>query len=126
MARVDGEFVDVGQSTSLARLREASAPRVLHHGLDDLDAATIRLSAPRRFTQEVSRYVYDRSTTQGQRRYAGIAYRSRLGDEFRDWAIFESPGSLPWIGERETEPIELEDPDLVQALQLLGVRLVEG
>lgn len=126
VARLDGEFVDVGHSTSLARLREALASRVLHHGLDDLDAATIRLSAPRRFTQEVSRYVYDRSTAQGQRRYAGVAYRSRLGDEFRNWAIFEAPGSaLPWIGEPETEPIEPDDPDLVQALRLLGVRLVE-
>jgi hypothetical protein len=126
VARVGGEFVDVGHSTSLARFREALASRVLHHGLDDLDAATIRLSAPRRFTQEISRYIYDRSTSQGKRRYAGIAYRSRLGDEFYNWAIFESPGgALPWIGEPETEPLEAEDPDLVRALEMLGVRLVE-
>jgi hypothetical protein len=126
LARVTGEFVDAGHSTTLARLREALAPRVVHHGLGDLDAATIRLSAPRRFTQEISRYVYDRSTPQGQRRYGGIAYRSRLGDEFRNWAIFEPPGrTLPWIGEPEREPIEAEAPDLVRALELLGVRLVE-
>lgn len=127
VARVDGQFVDVGHSSSLARLRQALASRVLHHGLDDLDAATIRLSAPRRFTQEVSRHVYDHSTREGHRRYAGIAYRSRLGDEFRNWAIFEPPGRmLPWIGEPETEPIEPDDPDLVRALDLLGVRLVES
>jgi hypothetical protein len=126
VAQVEGEFVDVGHSTSLAQLREALASRVLHYGLDDLDAATIRLSAPRGFTQEISRYVYDRSTPQGQRRFAGIAYRSRLGDEFRNWAIFESPGSaLPWIGEPETAAIEADDPDFLRALQLLGVRLVE-
>ena len=127
VARVDGQFVDVGHSASLARLREALASRVLHHGLDDLDAATIRLSAPRRYTQEVSRHVYGHSTPPGQRRYAGIAYRSRLGDELRNWAIFESPGrTLPWIEALETGPIEPDDPDLVQALQLLGVRLVES
>jgi hypothetical protein len=98
----------------------------LHHGLDDLDAASIRLSAPRRFTQEISRYVYNRSTPQGQRRYTGIAYRSRLGDEFYNWAIFESPGgALPWIGEPQTVFIEANDPDLVRALELLGVRLIE-
>jgi hypothetical protein len=125
VAQVRGEFVDVGHSTSLARLRDALASRIVHHGLDDFDAATVRLSAPRRFTQEISRYVYDRSTPQGQRRFAGIAYRSRLGDEFRNWAIFESPGNgLPWIGEPETVAIEGDDPDLLRALELLGVRLV--
>jgi len=92
----------------------------------ELEAATIRLSAPRSFTQEISRYVYDRSTTQGQRSFAGIAYRSRLGDEFRNWAIFESSRSrLPWIGEPETSTIEADDPDLLRALQLLGVQFVE-
>lgn len=127
VARVDGEFVDVGHSTTLARLREALASRVLHHGLDELDAATIRLSAPRRFTQEMSRYIYDRSTPKGQRRYAGIAYRSRLGDEFRNWAIFEAPGrALPWNEAPEQQSIEPDDPDLVRALQLLGVRLIDG
>jgi hypothetical protein len=126
IAQVEGEFVDVGHSTSLARLREALAPRVVHHGLNDLDAATVRLSAPRRFTQEVSRYVYDRSTPQGQRRFAGIAYRSRLGDEFCNWAIFESRGSRPpWIGEPETVAIETDDHDLRRALRVLGVQMVE-
>ena len=125
VAGVEGEFVDVGHSASLARLRTALASRIVHHGLDDLDAAAVRLSAPRRFTQEISRYVYDRSTPQGQRRFAGIAYRSRLGDELRNWAIFESPGSaLPWVGEPEIVAIEANDPDLQQALDRLGVRLV--
>lgn len=126
VARVEGEFVDVGHSTSLAHFRKALAPRVLHYGLDDLDAATVRFSAPRRFTQEISRYVYDRSTPQGHRTFAGIAYRSRLGDEFRNWAIFESAGSrFPSIGEPETAPIEADDTELIRALQLLGVRLIQ-
>ncbi|MDJ0867408.1 MAG: RES family NAD+ phosphorylase [Myxococcota bacterium] len=125
VAQVEGEFVDVGHSASLARLRDALASRIVHHGLDDLDAAAIRLSAPRRFTQEISRYVYDRSTPQGRRRFDGIAYLSRLGDEFRNWALFESPGSaLPWVGEPETLAIEAHDPDLVRALERLGVRLM--
>jgi hypothetical protein len=103
------------------------ASRTVHHGLDDLDAAAVRLSAPRRFTQEISRYVYDCSTPQGQRRFGGIAYRSRLGDELRNWAIFESPGSaLPWVGEPEIVAIEGDDPDLLRALETLRVRLVLG
>ncbi len=124
VAQAEGEFVDVGHSQSLARLREALASRIVHHGLDDLDAAAVRLSAPRRFTQEISRYVYDRSTPEGRRRFAGISYRSRLGDEFRNWAIFESPGSaFPWTRAPETSEIEADDRDLCRALELLGVRL---
>ena len=60
--RMRGEFVDVGLSESLAEIRNALAARVLHYGLDELDAATIRLSAPRKLTQEISRHLYDQST----------------------------------------------------------------
>ena len=124
-ARVKGTFVDVGNSTSLAHLRTALAPLVVEHELDDLDAAAVRLSAPREFTQEISRYLYDLSTPQGQRRFAGITYASRLGDEFRNWAIFEPPDSaLPFIGEPDVQSIEEDDPDLVEALERLGVRLI--
>jgi hypothetical protein len=127
VARVEGEFVDVGHSASLAHLRTVLASRTVHHGLDDLDAAAVRLSAPRRFTQEISRYVYDRSTPLGQRRFGGIAYRSRLGDELRNWAIFESPGTaVPWVGESEIVAIKGDDPDLLRALETLRVRLVMG
>jgi hypothetical protein len=125
VARVEGAFADVGHSNSLARLREALAPRIAHHGLDDLDAASVRLTVPRRFTQEISRYVYDCSTPEGQRRFAGVAYRSRLGDDFRNWAIFESSGSAtPWLRGAETRALAENDPDLGRALELLDVRLI--
>lgn len=126
VARADGPFVDIGHSITLARLRTDLAPRIVHHGLDDLDAAAIRLSVPRRFTQEISRHVYDVSTWTRRHRFAGIAYRSRLGDEFRNWAIFEPGGSIRSIVE-EAPPaaIERDDPDLRQALERLGVRLVD-
>lgn len=125
VVQLTGDFVDVGHSESLAHLRAALSSRALHHGLDDLDAAAIRLAAPRRFTQEISRYVYDRSTPRGQRRFSGIAYRSRLGDEFQNWAIFETAGrTVPWEATPEVVALEPDDPDLIRALALLGVRLV--
>ena len=90
-----------------------------------LDAATVRLSAPRRFTQEVSRYVYEQSTAEGARRFAGITYLSKLGDEFRNWALFEPAGEeIPLTEEAAPLPIEADDPELNRALELLGVRLV--
>jgi hypothetical protein len=54
-----GIFAAIGTAESLARLRAAPAAEVVDHGLDDLDAAPIRMSFPRTFTQAVSRYIYD-------------------------------------------------------------------
>lgn len=61
----------------------------IHFGLDDIDAATIRLTAPRGFTQEISRLVYAWPADEGV--FAGIRYQSRLGDQFVNWVMFEAP-----------------------------------
>lgn len=66
-ARHDGAFVDLGHGDSLAHLRTALADRVLHYGLDDLDAGAIR-RAPRPFTQEISRYVFEHGRDETQPR----------------------------------------------------------
>ncbi len=42
-ATVAGRFVDVGDTTSLATLRTTLAASAIRHGLDEIDAATIRL-----------------------------------------------------------------------------------
>jgi hypothetical protein len=82
-ATVEGRFVDVGDAASLATLRTALAADAVHHGLDEIDGATIRLHVPRALTQQISRYVYEQGS------FAGIRYRSRLGDDVLNWAIFE-------------------------------------
>ena len=41
------------------------AGRLIHYGVGDLDAAAIRLSAPRRFTQEISNHTYKLSAADG-------------------------------------------------------------
>lgn len=85
----DGDFVDVGQSDSIANLRAALADRVLHYGLDDLDAGDLRRRAPRAFTQEISRYLFEHGRDDSGSPVAGVRYLSRLGDELVNWAIFE-------------------------------------
>jgi hypothetical protein len=117
-ATVEGRFVDVGDTTSLATLRTALAAGAIHHGLDEIDAATIRLRAPRAFTQQVSRYVYEQGA------FAGIRYRSRLGDDLLNWAIYEpgADGRSP-LAATSSVPIEADDPDLCGALELLGLTL---
>jgi len=125
VARLHGEFVDIGHERSIAHVRAALAERAADYGIDALDAPALRLSAPRRFAQEISRYVYEQSTAQGERRFAGIAYRSRLGEEFDVHAIFEPAGGPPPLVEAAApQPLAADDPDLHRALELLGVRLV--
>jgi hypothetical protein len=106
-ATVDGRFVDIGNTASLATLRTALAASAIHHGLDEIDAATIRLRAPRGFTQQVSRYVYEEGS------FAGIRYRSRLGDDVLNWAIFEPApdGQVPLVA-TASAAIPADDPDL--------------
>lgn len=117
-ATVEGRFVDVGDTSSLATLRGALAAQAIHHGLDEIDAAAIRLRAPRGFTQQVSRYVYDRGS------FAGIRYRSRLGDDVVNWAIFEpAPAGHAPLVETTSVAIHAADPDLRMALELLGLTL---
>jgi hypothetical protein len=109
----EGRFVDVGHSDSVAHLRSALAARLLHYGLDDLDAGDLRRRAPRRFTQELSRYVFETGYDEAGATLAGIRYLSRLGDEIVNWAMFE--GADP---EGQTNAsIERDDPDLSAAME---------
>lgn len=118
-ARHGGPFADVGHSDSIAHLRAALAPRIVHHRLDDLDAGDLRRRAPRRFTQEISRYVFEHGRTVDGEPLAGIRYASRLGDDLANWAIFE--GREP--RDQTSDPIEADDPDLLRALDMHGLKL---
>lgn len=118
IGRLVGDHADIGHHESLAELRSALAPRVVHYQLPDLDAATLRLTAPRAFTQEVSRYVFDR-TVDGVRRWNGISYLSKHGDDLTNWATFE-PVMPDIIGVNECAA---DDVDLAAALELHGLRL---
>jgi hypothetical protein len=118
-ARCAAVFADVGHTRSLAYLRTALASAAVRYGLDDLDAAAIRLGAPHGFTQEVSRHVYECTDTDGERAFQGISYLSRLGDDIRNWAVCE-PAELDT---GDAIQLERDDPDLTEALALHGLDL---
>lgn len=121
-AMVEGRFVDLGDTGSLATLRTALAASAIRYGLDEIDAATIRLRAPRAFTQQVSRFVYEQRDDRGA--VAGIRYRSRLGDDVLNWAIFEpAPDAGTRFVAMTSTAIEADDPDLKAALGVLGLTI---
>jgi hypothetical protein len=117
VATHDGSFVDIAHSDSLAHLRAALADRVLHYGFDDLDAGELRRRAPRAFTQEISRYVFEHARDDAGQPVSGIRYRSRLGDDLVNWAIFEpnAPSNA------RSERIEPDDADLRAVFRTFGL-----
>ena len=119
-AGLGGLFVDIGHAGTLAVLNEALASRLVHHGMPELDAAAIRMTTPRRFTQEISRFIYGQTLPDGRPAFAGIFYRSRLGDNLSNWAIFERPGIAIVPG--PDDEIRAGDPDFNEALRILGLR----
>jgi len=114
-----GDFADVGHSDSLAHLRVELASRLLHYGLDEVDGGELRRRAPRAFTREISRYVFEHGRNDTGRSLAGVRYLSRLGDEFENWAIFE--GAEP--ENTASEPIAADDADMMSALAKLDLQL---
>ena len=123
VAELSGAYAEVGAAGSLATIRSQLAARALQHGLTDVDAAAIRASAPRAFTQEVSRLVYRSRTTEGEP-LAGIRYRSRLDDGTDNWAVFEpAPGAPAPMHVLDAEPVRSGDPDVTRAVNALGLRV---
>jgi len=126
-ATVRGRFAEIGHSESLATLHEKLAHRLVHYGIQDLDGSAIRVRAPRRLTQEISRFVFEQTARGGRRAFDGISYLSRLGDDLRNWAIFEPASArearvLP--RDVRVHRIRADDPDFRRALELLGLELV--
>lgn len=117
-ATVDAAFADLGHSSTLAYLRDAMASTVLRFALDDLDTSSIRLQAPRGFTQEIASHLYDLADDGGERRLQGIEYASRVGDDIDNWAIWEPAEALQ---EEAEQPIAADDPDLRQAMARFGL-----
>jgi hypothetical protein len=121
-ANFEGLFADVGAGESLAYLRTAMASRLVHYGLADLDGSVIRESR-REFTQEISLHIFGQADLMGAPIFTGIAYASRLGNEFINWAIFERADRDP-VRDPAVSEIALDDPDLVATLVLFALKLV--
>jgi hypothetical protein len=121
--RVDsGIFARVATASSLAFLDQQLAALRVEHGIGQLDAAVIRLTAPRQFTQRISRFVFG-LTRAGGEPFAGVQYASRHGDDIDNFALFEG---RPRFTKLQENAIDWNDPDLRQAAQMHGITLDNG
>lgn len=122
-ATVNGRFADVNHARSLAHLHTNLAARLVHFRIRELDGAAIRTTAPRRFTQEVSSHIYALADDAGRPIFAGIAYRSRFGDNYQNWAVFERLQNQEMFRNPLVTEIDPGARELGAALDLLGLRL---
>ncbi len=106
----DNGLIDLATAEGMAAAHAAiaAASRASSHRLTDYDASTLLSGNPRRFTQELSRYVYDAG-------FAGIVYRSRFAPDEFCVALFEGRHE---VRDDDAREIMRDDADLRQACDL--------
>ena len=105
-------FADLGAASTLAHLR--SVPGLARLADIDLSAVT---GPQRAFTQACARHLHEFDDDTGMR-FAGIRYRSRLGDgpDRVCWAVFDD--RLRFADPSDAEDIAADDPDLLAVARL--------
>jgi hypothetical protein len=111
-AEINGVFADIYGIAWVSLLRRTLAAEALRLGMKDIDLSSLERAEPRRLTQLASRQAYLLS-------FAGIFYRSRYGQTLENWAIFEP---FP-LEDSTSKEFSEDDPDLLEALRLHGIRL---
>ena len=71
----------------------------------------------------MSSHIYALADEAGQPLFAGIAYRSRFGDTYQNWALFERPQPPGMLHDQRIRGIDAEAPERRTALALLGLEL---
>ena len=121
-AELTGPYVDVGAADTLAWLRSRLASRATDLGIEEVDAATVRLGAPRAFTQAIARLVYEYQLDDGVGP-SGIRYRSRYDDDTVNWAMFEPPSVVaPTLLPHSASRLQSQHHELIRVYNLFGLQ----
>jgi hypothetical protein len=115
-ANVEGEYADIYALGWVSHLRSALAGIAVKLGMEDIDLSSLEPAEPRLLTQKAGRIAFELG-------YAGVFYRSRYGHSIENWAIFEDwtmSERFP-IQEPNSRKLSEDDPDLLEALRILGL-----
>jgi hypothetical protein len=119
-ALLTGRYCMVTDKESLPTLRAEFLSAALRFGLADLDAAALRLSAPRVFTQRIAAWLYDLHDDCADL-LDGVQFESRHGDRLVLFGVFErdedGPVSSKVSGAQDV-PLTSSHPDVVEAFRL--------
>jgi hypothetical protein len=115
-ANVEGEYADIYALGWVSHLRTALAAVAVKLGMEDFDLSSLERAEPRLLTQQAGRSAFELG-------YAGVCYHSRYGHSIENWAIFEDwamSERFP-IHQPNSRKVAENDPDLLEALRLLGL-----
>jgi hypothetical protein len=110
LANMTGRFAGVYEARWIGQM----VARGAELAMDRIDLSVLMQDSPRSLTQQVSAMVREIALD-----CHGVRYLSRFGTDLENWAIFEPFTVLIPV---ESEQITAEDPELLRALQLLGLR----
>jgi hypothetical protein len=115
----DATFLDAESAITHQYLRKELALGLSAIGLDDLDVAAVR-GPDRRVTRLISDWAY-MANDDGQPRYAGIRYESRIRSGWECWALFDDEDlDLEVI---ETLPIVPDMPELQEVARIFELHI---
>jgi hypothetical protein len=115
-ANIEGEFADIYALKWVSHLRTALAGIAVRLGMEDIDLSSLERAEPRLLTQHAGRIAFELG-------YAGVYYHSRYGHSIENWAIFEDwamSQRFP-IHQPTSRKVADDDPDLLEALHILGL-----
>ncbi|WP_181156861.1 MULTISPECIES: RES domain-containing protein [unclassified Microbacterium] len=122
--RQRGSYAEITTSQGVGYLVDAGVLASLGVSPSEVDVALLKNANRRSVTRTIARHLFDlRDTSSLQPAVDGIAFRSRMGDDIRLWAVFERSDALvsehitPGPAEAVTEGV----PELVNAFLLLGL-----
>jgi len=81
-----------------------------------IDLSSLERAEPRLLTQRAGRIAFELG-------YAGVFYHSRYGHSIENWAVFEDwtmSDRFP-IRQPTSRKVGEDDPDLLEALRILGI-----
>ena len=119
-ADVEGEYADIYALGWVSHLRTALAGIAVKLGMKDFDLSSLEPAEPRLLTRRAGRIAFEFG-------YAGVFYHSRYGHSLENWAIFEDwavPERFP-IHQPNSRKVAEDDPDLLDALRILGLVIVD-
>ncbi|WP_165354496.1 RES domain-containing protein [Nocardioides glacieisoli] len=122
-ALLDGRYCQITSMASIAALHMRFVALALGMGLGDFDAAALKDGRARALTQAVSTRLYEIVLHDGHQLH-GIEFLSRHGDDLKLWAVYERAGDAdvsPRISDRQHVDLELDHPDLIAAMAVLGL-----
>lgn len=119
-ANVKGEYADIYALGWISHLRTALAGIAVKLGMKDFDLSSLEPAEPRQLTQRAGRIAFELG-------YAGVFYHSRYGHSLENWAIFEDWAVLERfpITQPKSRKVAEDDPDLLEALRILGLVIGE-